>query len=612
MKKFYIFLFISLYAHCFAQQGKKVDSLTVLINTSQNQIQKGNLLIKRSKLQTVSAVNESYNDATLALEIAKAEKNKASQIQAYNQLAAVFFVKENFQKAIEYNERALMLSEQEDDNLGKISAYLSMSRNQKSLGNLKEAISSAENAKVIATSAKLMQELANINNVLGVAYRNNSEFQRSLDVLNEGISQTQNRRLIAVLKMNKANTLTELMRLDEAIENHLECLAIHEEFNDTRGKQQVYNNLGSLLKIAKQYDKSIYYFHKSLKIVKANNAKTAIALAYDNLATMYDLVNKHDSIIWYRKNAIILFESIKDDKNTARSYHNLGIYQLAQDKLEDAEKNLLIALQKRIQINSPIDIASTQTNLGILYDKRKQFDKAEKNLNEAKILLKNIPSDQKEELLHAFSNHFKLKGHFEKALKIKEEQLYLKDSLLHKSEIINVINKERDFVVKNQNNKLNKLKSLEKNVYKSKFIYGILIYIVALLALYSFVRWKKWDYSKKQLVIAEENHINALVELETVKKKSVIEYIILKNKSKVVLFDLFYIRSDDHYLELTKKNTKETIRGSLKDIAEQLPPNFYRCHKSYIVNTNFIKNTTAKGIIMQNNYVIPMSKSYKK
>jgi DNA-binding LytR/AlgR family response regulator len=80
----------------------------------------------------------------------------------------------------------------------------------------------------------------------------------------------------------------------------------------------------------------------------------------------------------------------------------------------------------------------------------------------------------------------------------------------------------------------------------------------------------------------------------------------------VYLDDLLYIRADDHYLELITKNKKEITRGSLKEIATQLPPNFIRCHKSYIVNTNLIKTDNTKEIIMQNNDIIPTSKNYRK
>lgn len=597
-----------------AQQNSKSDSLDVLIRNSSNQTQKQLLLLQRSKALMPSAINESYNDAIAALEIAKSENNTTAQLESLTQLSAVFFVKENFQKAIEFDVQVLKLSEKINNNLGKINAYKSISRNEKALGNIKESVLNAEKAKEIAVENKLNQELASINNALGVAYRNNNDFQKSLNVLDEGLTQTKSKKLIALLKMNKANTLTEMMRLDDAIENHLASLVLFEELKDSKGQQQVYNNLGTLFKKAKQYDKASYYIHKSLKISVANNAKGATATGYDNLANVNDLAKKKDSIVWFRKKAISLFEAVDDQKNAARSYHNLGNYYLLHNQLNEAERNLLIALQKRIKINVPQDIAVTKTELGVLYDKLEQFDKAEIYLNEAKLALKDVISDKKEDFLKAYSEHYRLKGELDTALKIKEEQLDLKDSLLHSTEIINVIKKENEYQTNSQNQKIIKLQTVEEKLLKGKVIYGILLFLVFLLALYSFVRWKKSDQNKKQLQLEKQTietvHQEVAAALVDEKRKTTIAFIELKNKTKVYLKDLVYLKAEDHYVELYTTTKTEIVRESLKKVAESLPPNFIRCHKSYIVNTNFVKSSNTKEFLMTNGLILPRSRTY--
>ncbi len=613
MKKIILLFICLLSISNYSQNNIKIDSLTSLINSSENPIQKGKLLIKRSKLQALSQNETAYNDAITALEIGKSENDNLLQIESYSQLSNMYALKENFQKALEFDKKILLLAE--NDNLLKINVYKNISKNQKSLGNLKEAITSAETAKEIAIQNNLTSELAIVNNVLGIAYRNNNDFQKSLNVFNEALTQTKSKKLLALLKMNKGNTLTEMMRLDEAIENQLESLQINEEINDSKGKQQVYNNLGSLFKKAKQYQKSIYYFRKSLAISKENNAKISTALSYDNIATVYDITNNKDSIAWYRKNAIAIFETLGDEKNTARSYHNLGNYYLLNNQLKDAEKNLLIALQKRIKINAPVDIATTKTNLGVLYDKLNQFDKAEKYLLDAKLILQNVVNDKKEDFLIAFSNHYKLKGELETALQIKEQQISLKDSLLHKTEIVDVLKKEHNFIVKNQNSKIVKLESVEKNLYKTKILYGILIFIVFILALYSFIRWKKSDSNKRKILfekqIIEAEHATIIEELKTVKKLVIEDYVILKNNKKIYLNELAYIKSEDHYLEFYTQSKKEMVRGTISEILEQLPPNFEQSHRSYIINKNYIETKNSSEIVLKNNTTIPLTRKYK-
>ncbi len=171
------------------------------------------------------------------------------------------------------------------------------------------------------------------------------------------------------------------------------------------------------------------------------------------------------------------------------------------------------------------------------------------------------------------------------------------------------------FQTKEKDNKINQLSGLETRFVRNKILYGILIFLVFLLALYSFIRWKKVDKKKRLLdqekfkILEETNQIKE--ELNSVKQLVIDNFIVLKNKSKIYLSDLIYIRSEDHYLYLYTSSKKEFVRGKLSEIIKQLPPNFVKCHRSYIINKNHIKHFTSKGITMKNEDVIPISRNFK-
>ena len=350
-----------------------------------------------------------------------------------------------------------------------------------------------------------------------------------------------------------------------------------------------------MFKKAKQYDKAVYYAKQSLEISQKNGVKNSMAITYDNLANIYDLSNKRDSIIWYRKAAIKLFDDLNDEKNVSRCYHNLGHYYLLHDNYPEAKKYLTKALEKRLKIKNAIDIASTQTSLGILADKEKNYDLAEDYLLKAKALVKNEKTENKAFLLNALSDHYKLKGDFENALNEKEAAMNLKDSLLKNDEVVEVLTQNHEYRIDKKNAEIQSAESFKSKYNSNRLVFALLLFIVFLIALYSFVRWKKLDFKKKLLLIEknkiEEKHESMLAELETERKKTIIDYIVLKNKTKIILDELYYIRSDDHYLELITNSKKETIRGSLKQFEDQLPSNFLRCHKSYIVNANYIADS---------------------
>ena len=97
--------------------------------------------------------------------------------------------------------------------------------------------------------------------------------------------------------------------------------------------------------------------------------------------------------------------------------------------------------------------------------------------------------------------------------------------------------------------------------------------------------------------------------------------IILKN-CKTVLFssidDIVFIKSDDVYVKVYNPKESELVTGSLKEIEKELPKNFIRSHKSYIINIKMINeiNTTVPGkycAVMRSGYKIPVTgKAYKK
>lgn len=614
MKKKLLFFLLFLSNSIIAQE-LTVDSLTAKIDNTNQPIEKAKLLIKRSKAYPSIEIDKPKKDALDALQLAKNSNDTELQIEILNQLSGLYSRNENFAEALKLDEQTLKLSLETNNHLGKIRSYKNMGRNLKTLGKIREAIHKTTLAKQIAITENIPQELPTINNALGILYRVDGQFNESLTVLDEALKQVdKNKSLEALLYMNKGNTLSELMRLDDAATSYFNGLKIAESLQDTKSISQFYNNLATLFKKAKQYEKAIDYNKKALALTQKKGNKVGIGIAYDNLATIYDLAGKQDSVISYRKKAIAQFEEIKDEVNVARSYHNLGHYYLLKNNLKAAKPNLELALKKRKQMGNPLDIASTETSLGILADKEKRFDEAEKLFLAAQKRLKNEPLEKVKFLNIALGDHYKLKGDIEKALEKKEAALALQDSLLNESEIIAVINRENQYEKQKSKRELEQANTFKTKYNNNRIIFSIALLVVFIIALYSFLRWRKEDRKKKILLqekqqIEIENRITK-ANIEAIKKQAVVEYIELKNKSKIYPKELLYIRSEDHYLELIFLTKTETIRASLKSIQEQLPPNFVRCHKSYVVNLNFVKQNNAKEYVLTNLAIVPKSRTY--
>lgn len=75
--------------------------------------------------------------------------------------------------------------------------------------------------------------------------------------------------------------------------------------------------------------------------------------------------------------------------------------------------------------------------------------------------------------------------------------------------------------------------------------------------------------------------------------------------------DIQYVKADNVYLEVYTEDKNFLVRSALKDYLEKLPSRqFYRAHKSYIVNIDHIEAINTKDIMI-NGRNIPISKEFR-
>ena len=131
-----------------------------------------------------------------------------------------------------------------------------------------------------------------------------------------------------------------------------------------------------------------------------------------------------------------------------------------------------------------------------------------------------------------------------------------------------------------------------------------------LLAVLLFWLYKKTQLKKHDL---EKEKINTLEEFKALKKLVIKNHIVLKDKTKIYINDLLYVKAEDHYIRLfIADNKNHFVRGRLSDLETELPPNFIRIHRSYIINRNYVKSFSGDQIQLINGERIPIGRTYRK
>ena len=83
-----------------------------------------------------------------------------------------------------------------------------------------------------------------------------------------------------------------------------------------------------------------------------------------------------------------------------------------------------------------------------------------------------------------------------------------------------------------------------------------------------------------------------------------------RKKYNIPYDEIIYISSYGHYLTIHTKERDYEWKYSLKELQAQLPDQFVRCHRSFIVNLNYIRKLDTRRIILKNNEKIDVSNGY--
>ncbi len=82
----------------------------------------------------------------------------------------------------------------------------------------------------------------------------------------------------------------------------------------------------------------------------------------------------------------------------------------------------------------------------------------------------------------------------------------------------------------------------------------------------------------------------------------------IKGEDKWVPFeDIYYIEAFGDEAIIYKKDTYSTVRKTMDYLLEQLGNAFYRCHKSYIVNFDYVQRIDNDSVILKDARSVPVS-----
>ncbi len=228
-------------------------------------------------------------------------------------------------------------------------------------------------------------------------------------------------------KLNYNNGIAEAYRIigiGEAYSNH-EARAIGNYLNSLHyfklsanviGQARVYNNIGNLY-LTIDYDQSLDYLEKGLKIATDQGNTKLIASAYLNIGNVYLRKKNFSLSLDYYNKSQQLFSKLNEPVNLISCLQNVGVIYYKLKQYDKAEELLLQANHEAKLKDLNTSIGIVDLTLSSLYIEKKMYPEAQKFLDEG-IAYAQVTKDEKLEADFTY-NAFQLEFHkknYERAL----------------------------------------------------------------------------------------------------------------------------------------------------------------------------------------------------
>src|SRR5690554_802007 len=297
---------------------------------------------------------------------------------------SLYFLSGDYDNALKLYEEGLKSSVENSDLQNEAKAYINIGIIKDIAGNIEESHNYFNKAIAVTTSIDDYENLAIAYSELGVSY-------------------------------------TFINQLPEAKLNYLKCLSLFEKMNNRHRLAVLHNNLGKIYMTLFDYESAFYHYEKSLEYSGDDKRSaalnlTGIADVYANLSNYTKAIhyyrqaqeisseikelslnadinsglgslnfnlNRFDKAIQYYSSAKVFAEESGNPYQLTDLNHKIAVSYLELDSLDKSETFFYAALNLAKEKSIPYYEALLQTELAELYRKKKDFNKALKNIRSA-------------------------------------------------------------------------------------------------------------------------------------------------------------------------------------------------------------------------------------
>ena len=574
----YILLFIFLSINLTNLHGKNVDSLINQLSLLDG-TEKIDLLTELCWELKYTNQKEALTYGLKGLDLARTFSDKEKESELLKNIAVVYLIKSDFEQSKKYCHQAMKLFQKQNNSIGiaNISNILGLAYSNQGTYNL--ALEAFKKSVIlfnaIGDTTKVIAVEANIGNL----YLGQGEYQKAIPLYERIILDARQKKDHQKLSVNIYNlgiVYTKLGDYPKALNYFYEASNINKSLNSHFHWIKNQNEIGLIFRKLNMIDEAIMLYQPALKKAKELDNKNLVASLSNNLGLCYFRKDQFEKALECYNTSLEIRQSLHV-LNVGHILNNIGSTYKATGKNEQALDFYNRALETNIQLNLEKKMALGWSNLGGLNLEQGNYIESEKCLlNAFSILektreLKELVSVTK--LLSTLYNNLSQKEkeiNFNNLHQNYSDSLYSKEKILAASRIIireqlkeknEQINHSKDALAQSEN----KNEVTQKN---NKLLFGLLISLLGLSLFGIYYYRKRVNLNKQKL---SENL--ALAESE----KNILQNSLEKQNKEMVLFSLEMVQNKElfkslkiHVSTLAKKHSSNI---EIKNILNKLSIN---------------------------------------
>lgn len=336
----------------------------------------------------------------------------------------------------------------------------------------------ADKAYQLARTHKYPLGLATAAKYKGVAAYLVGDMDEALELHLESLALQQqlgDSLEIAKSNYNIAITYNAKADYDHTVRYALEAIRIFEQIGDLLGQGKVYNLLGMAAHRQGDMEKALEYLRTFNVLVTAANDPLEIGTSLSNLGATFSELNQNDSALHYLTRAVRTYEAMGGHRNLAGTYENISQLYETQGDMDEATAYSEAALDMSIRDGNKQREVSLLYNLGRLWRKRGNPSTARTYLERALPMAKEAGDKYIQyHIMEVLARIHADQGNHREAFRLLEESTLYKDSIFHVEKAKNTEElktqyetekKEQEIENLNQQNTIQELQLRQQNMY---------------------------------------------------------------------------------------------------------------------------------------------------